>query len=187
MKACEIALESIPENIIQIDGLLKQNYGDIQTIQVIGVVSSIVSGAFIMMEGNFGFILSKYLASPSDPYYGWISKAGGLEKKRQMFGMFLFNVCYFSQFVVGFCGADADRGSTYGAWTRGFCEHNRMAALDERGHCLRGSREAPEEGELPQLNDRHGGVWDHTQLTSRLILSRLGSVRVWLRGTKTRV
>ncbi|GMI04368.1 hypothetical protein TrLO_g9667 [Triparma laevis f. longispina] len=35
----------------------------------------------------------------TDPYYGWISKIGGWEKRRQMFGMFLFNACYFSQFV----------------------------------------------------------------------------------------
>ncbi|GMH71529.1 hypothetical protein TrLO_g9083 [Triparma laevis f. longispina] len=100
MKAGEIAFESIPESIIQIGGLLKhQNYGDIKTIQIIGVVSSIVSGAFIMTDGNFGFILSKYLASPGDPFYGWISKVGGWEKRRQIMGMFLFIACYFSQFV----------------------------------------------------------------------------------------
>ncbi|GMH70822.1 hypothetical protein TrLO_g10965 [Triparma laevis f. longispina] len=99
MKACEIAFESIPESIIQVGGLLKQNYGDIKTIQVIGVISSIGAGAFIMTDGNFGFILSKYLQVPNDPYYRWISKIGGWEKKRQMFGMFLINACYFSQFV----------------------------------------------------------------------------------------
>ncbi|GMH76012.1 hypothetical protein TL16_g06942 [Triparma laevis f. inornata] len=99
LKAVEIAFESIPESIIQIGGLLKQNYEDIQTIQIIGVISSIVSGAFIMTDGNFGFNLSKFLASAGDPYYGWISKIGGWEKRRQMFGMFLFNACYFAQFV----------------------------------------------------------------------------------------
>ncbi|GMH54093.1 hypothetical protein TL16_g01606 [Triparma laevis f. inornata] len=77
----------------------ESNYGDIKTVQVIGVISSIVSGAFIITDGNFGFILSMYLKSPFDPYFGWISKIGGWEKKRQMFGMFLFNACYFSQFV----------------------------------------------------------------------------------------
>ncbi|GMI04275.1 hypothetical protein TrLO_g11514 [Triparma laevis f. longispina] len=63
-KGADIGLESIPESIIQVNGLLKQDYGDIKTIQIIGVISSIVSGAFIMMDGNFGFILSKYLSSP---------------------------------------------------------------------------------------------------------------------------
>ena len=48
MKGFEIAFESIPESIIQILGLLKAKMGDIQTIQIIGVISSIVSGAFIM-------------------------------------------------------------------------------------------------------------------------------------------
>ena len=52
-----------------------------------------------MTNGNFGFILSKYLASPGDPFYGWISKVGGWEKRRQIMSMFLFIACYFSQFV----------------------------------------------------------------------------------------
>ena len=34
MKGAEIGLESIPESIIQVNGLLKQDYGDIKTIQV---------------------------------------------------------------------------------------------------------------------------------------------------------
>ena len=55
--------------------------------------------ALLVTDGNFGFILSKYLQSPGDPNYGWISKNGGWEKRRQMFGMCLFNACYFSQFV----------------------------------------------------------------------------------------
>jgi len=99
IKGIEIAFESIPECIIQVLGLLNANLGDIQTIQIIGIISSIVSGAFIMTDGNFGFILSKHLKSPGDPTYGWISKIGGWEKRRQIFGMFLFNACYFSQFV----------------------------------------------------------------------------------------
>lgn len=52
-----------------------------------------------MTDANFGFILSKYLVSPGDPYYGWISKIGGLDKKRQMFGIFMFTCYYFAQFV----------------------------------------------------------------------------------------
>lgn len=99
MRAGEIAFESIPESIIQLSGLLKQNYGDIQTIQIIRLILSIVSGAFILTDGNFGFILSKYSEVPGDPFCGWISKIGGWEKRRQMFGMFLFNACYLSQFV----------------------------------------------------------------------------------------
>lgn len=58
----------------------------IKTIQVIGVISSIGAGAFIMTDDNFGFILSKYLQVPNDPYYRWVSKIGGWEKKRQMWG-----------------------------------------------------------------------------------------------------
>ena len=50
----------------------------------LGVVSSIVSGAFIMTDGNFGLIFSKGLHNPGDPYFGWISKIGGGEKKMQM-------------------------------------------------------------------------------------------------------
>jgi hypothetical protein len=99
MKAIEVSVESIPESIIQVNGLLKSGSAEILPIQIIGVVSSIVAGAFIMMDGNFGFILSKWLASPGDPYFGWISKNGGWEKRRQMFGMMLFNMCYFAQFV----------------------------------------------------------------------------------------
>ncbi|GMI15623.1 hypothetical protein TrLO_g15176 [Triparma laevis f. longispina] len=53
-----------------------------------------------MTDGNFGFIFSKSLQNPGDPYFGWISKIGGGEKKMQIFGMFLFNTCYFSQFVL---------------------------------------------------------------------------------------
>ena len=48
MKGIEIAFESIPESIIQILVLLKATAGDIKTIQIVGVISSIVSGAFIM-------------------------------------------------------------------------------------------------------------------------------------------
>ncbi|GMH75404.1 hypothetical protein TL16_g06753 [Triparma laevis f. inornata] len=100
MKGVEIAFESIPESIIQVNGLLKQqNVGDIEPIQIVGVISSIVSGAFIITDGNFGFILGKYLQSPGDPYFGWISMIGGWEKTWQMLSMFLFNACYFSQFV----------------------------------------------------------------------------------------
>ena len=53
----------------------------------------------LVIDGNFGFILIKYLANPGDPFYRWISKIRSWEKRRQMFGMFLFNACYFSQFV----------------------------------------------------------------------------------------
>lgn len=71
MKSLEIAFESIPESIIQIGGLLKhKDYSDIKMIQIIGVISSIVT------DGNFGFITSKYLKTPTNPYYGWISKKG---------------------------------------------------------------------------------------------------------------
>ncbi|GMI14938.1 hypothetical protein TrLO_g10403 [Triparma laevis f. longispina] len=100
MKAAEIAFESIPESIIQIGGLLQTKRGDILGIQIVGVISSIVAGAFIMTDGNFGFIASKNLSSPGDPYYGWISKSEkGVAKLRQMFGMLLFNACYFAQSV----------------------------------------------------------------------------------------
>ncbi|GMH81187.1 hypothetical protein TL16_g08851 [Triparma laevis f. inornata] len=99
MKAIEICFESIPEAIIQVGGLLNAHVCDIKIIQIVGVISSIVSGAFIMTDGNFGFISSKALALPGDPYYGWIRKFGAGKKKQQMFGMFLFNACYFSQFV----------------------------------------------------------------------------------------
>ncbi|GMI13830.1 hypothetical protein TrLO_g939 [Triparma laevis f. longispina] len=67
MKAIEIGGESIPESIIQIGRLLKQDYDDIKIIQIIGVISSVMAGAFIMTDGNFGFILGKYLQSPGDP------------------------------------------------------------------------------------------------------------------------
>ncbi|GMH88430.1 hypothetical protein TL16_g11155 [Triparma laevis f. inornata] len=99
LKAIEISFESVPESIIQVGGILKSNKGGVQMIQIIGVISSILSGAFIMTDGNFGMNLSKYLASPGDPYYGWISKKGGWELARQLFGMFVFNACYFAQFV----------------------------------------------------------------------------------------
>ncbi|GMH92162.1 hypothetical protein TL16_g12264 [Triparma laevis f. inornata] len=64
MIVIEIGGESIPESIIQIGGLLDTNYGDIQTIQIIGVISSIVSAAFIMTDANLGINLSKYLSTP---------------------------------------------------------------------------------------------------------------------------
>ncbi|GMH64394.1 hypothetical protein TL16_g03953 [Triparma laevis f. inornata] len=100
MKAIEISVESIPESIIQVVGLLKaKSTSDIQTIQIVGVISSIVSGAFIMMDGNFEFVLSRYLDSPGNPYWGWINKQGAWKKQRQRFGMFLFNTFYFLQFV----------------------------------------------------------------------------------------
>ncbi|GMH83786.1 hypothetical protein TrST_g4915 [Triparma strigata] len=99
MKALEICFEAVPECIIQVDGLLSAKLEDIQTIQIVGVVSSIVAGAFIITDANFGFIQSKYIEDPGDPYFGWIPQKGGLTKKYQMLGMFLFNACYFSQFV----------------------------------------------------------------------------------------
>ncbi|GMH68868.1 hypothetical protein TL16_g05029 [Triparma laevis f. inornata] len=98
MKAIEIGLESIPESIIQLGGLLKGNKEGVKGIQIIGVIISIVAGAFIMTDGNFGFILSKYLKCPGDPYYGWISKSPR-SKRLQMLGMFIFNAFYFVQFV----------------------------------------------------------------------------------------
>ena len=85
MKAAKIAFESIPESIIQIGGLLQTKRGDILGIQIVGVISSIVAGAFIMTDGNFGFIARKNLSSPGDPYYGWISKSEkGVAKLRQL-------------------------------------------------------------------------------------------------------
>ena len=48
VKGIEIAFESIPECIIQLYGLLKAKVGEIKTIQIFGIISSIVSGAFIM-------------------------------------------------------------------------------------------------------------------------------------------
>ncbi|GMH53840.1 hypothetical protein TrLO_g14765 [Triparma laevis f. longispina] len=100
IKAFDIAFESIPESIIQIGGLLNANSeNNVKMIHIIGVFSSMVAGAFIMTDGNFGMILNKHLGSPGDPYYKWISKVGDRPKHRQMLGMFLFNACYFAQFV----------------------------------------------------------------------------------------
>ena len=71
-KAIEIAFESIPESIIQANGLLSALEGGIKDFQIASVGSSIAAAAFIIMEANFGFIQSKSLESPGNPYYGWI-------------------------------------------------------------------------------------------------------------------
>ena len=55
-KAMEIAFESIPESIIQISGLFGASAGEVMTLHVFFVASSILVAAFIMTEGNFGFI-----------------------------------------------------------------------------------------------------------------------------------
>ena len=64
-----------------------------------------------MTDGNFGHILNEHLESPGDPYFGWISKIEGWEKRRQMFGMFLSNACYFAQFVFAMSLAARALGS----------------------------------------------------------------------------
>ncbi|GMH79881.1 hypothetical protein TrST_g10335 [Triparma strigata] len=61
-----------------------------------------------MTDGNFGLIHSKYLKTPGNPYFRWISKKGGWEKGLQMFGNFLFNACYFFQFVFAMSLEAAD-------------------------------------------------------------------------------
>ena len=55
-KAIEIAFKSIPESIIQINGLLGASQGQIKGFHMFSVVSSILAAAFIIMEANFGFI-----------------------------------------------------------------------------------------------------------------------------------
>lgn len=56
----DAAFESIPESIIQIDGLLKQNYEDIQTIQIIGVISSIIQERSSRRTVILGSILASF-------------------------------------------------------------------------------------------------------------------------------
>ena len=55
-KAIEIALESIPESIIQISGLFGASKGQIKPFHVFCFVSSFVAAAFIIMEANQGMI-----------------------------------------------------------------------------------------------------------------------------------
>lgn len=76
MKGIELAFESIPESIIQVNGLLRANIKDINGIQIVGVISSIVAGAYIMTDGNFGINQSLHLAQPGFPHLRWISKSG---------------------------------------------------------------------------------------------------------------
>ncbi|GMI02647.1 hypothetical protein TrLO_g11485 [Triparma laevis f. longispina] len=55
------------------------------------------------MDGNFEIILSKYSQRPGDPYFRWISRAGGWEKRRQisktpllvLLGAEFFTVCTY--------------------------------------------------------------------------------------------
>mmetsp|Transcript_3697 Transcript_3697/g.7031 ORF Transcript_3697/g.7031 Transcript_3697/m.7031 type:complete len:607 (+) Transcript_3697:126-1946(+) len=97
MKAIEVGIEAIPEGILQVIGLLRANRDDIQFIQLLGLAVSVVSGAFILTDGNFGLISSKRNENIGDRYYCWISRVKS-ERYLQMIGMFLFNLCYFPQF-----------------------------------------------------------------------------------------
>ncbi|GMH84660.1 hypothetical protein TL16_g09988 [Triparma laevis f. inornata] len=99
MKALEVSFEAVPEAIIQVSGLLSANLDEIKWIQIVGVISSVVCGAFIMTDGNFGFIQSKHMKSPWDPFYNWVPRHPGFGKMSCKFGMFLFILCYFSQFI----------------------------------------------------------------------------------------
>ena len=71
-KGIEIAFESIPESIIQVKGLLGAGVGEVETIQVVSVLSSILAAGFIIMEANFGFIQSHHVSCPGDEYFAWI-------------------------------------------------------------------------------------------------------------------
>ena len=96
-KAIEIAFECVPESIIQANGLLDAS-SNIEDFQVISVCMSVFVAAFIMMEGNYGFIQSKHLQNPGNPYWGWVPLDLG-EKMKCHLGMFLFLAAYFAIFV----------------------------------------------------------------------------------------
>lgn len=96
MKAIEVGIEAIPESIIQVVGLLRAKKSDIQFIQLLGLGVSIVSGAFIMTDGNFGLINSKRNENMGDKYYTWISRVA-VKRRIQIAAMMLFNMCYFPQ------------------------------------------------------------------------------------------
>ena len=55
-KALEIATESIPEGIIQINGLVIGAEGEIKDFQVASVASSVAATGFMISEVHFGTI-----------------------------------------------------------------------------------------------------------------------------------
>ncbi|GMH78097.1 hypothetical protein TL16_g07666 [Triparma laevis f. inornata] len=100
IKGIEVAFEAVPGSIVQCLGLLSARRNEVHPIQIVGLCSSIFCGAFVMTDGNFGFICGKHRASPNDPYYQWVPNTPALSTRLMCkFGMFLFFVCYFSQFV----------------------------------------------------------------------------------------
>ena len=80
MKAFDVCIEAVPEAVIQVSGLLSASLDEIKMIQIVGVISSVVRGALIMTDGNFGFILSKHFKSPLDPFYSWIPNGAGVAR-----------------------------------------------------------------------------------------------------------
>ncbi|GMH97719.1 hypothetical protein TrST_g158 [Triparma strigata] len=105
IKGIEVAFESVPESIVQALFLLSLKKDEIQAqpIYIIGLCSSILCGAFVMTDGNFGFTRGKHRQNPRVPNYQWLPDRNGSPASSRLYckiGMFLFFASYFSQFVA---------------------------------------------------------------------------------------
>ena len=73
------------------------------SINVLSLATSCIGGSIIITQENFDFIPKKYVSAFKDPYYSWPSEKRTPRRLKQMLGMVLFNVCYFSQYAFAMC------------------------------------------------------------------------------------
>ncbi|GMH96280.1 hypothetical protein TrVE_jg3705 [Triparma verrucosa] len=102
VRSVEVICESFPEAAIQLIKSMNQEVGSpIQAIRIISIISSIVSGTYIITDLNFlAYRPAKYRQSRNDPFYNWKTKAGPRESASQFMGMFIAMLSYFCQFVL---------------------------------------------------------------------------------------
>ncbi|GMI53367.1 hypothetical protein TeGR_g1614 [Tetraparma gracilis] len=98
LKAFEIAIESIPESVIQMSLFMGMTWEDVTPVQLVSLFSSFLAGAFITTEANLNHDRRESLSQPGSPLHGWVPSATG-RFVRCALGMFLFNTFFFCQFV----------------------------------------------------------------------------------------
>lgn len=119
LKATEIAVESIPESVIQMSLVVGMSSSAITPVQWVSLLSSFAAGGyapssqfvlpfpltphllthrFINTEGNLSFVRAQALGAPGNPFFKWVPSETG-QFARCALGLFSFSASFFFMFV----------------------------------------------------------------------------------------
>ena len=102
LKGLEIAIECIPESVLQTGAILSLSREELAaeetqlSLLLVGMFSTFLGASYIMMDANFTMMKSKRISNPGDRFYRWIPWDSTKHNLCKV-GMTAFNLGYMFQ------------------------------------------------------------------------------------------